>query len=208
MRARWAILNCRIKVILREISLKNKPDELKILSSKSTVPVLITSDREVIDESMKIIDWSINNIKSDKDINLLEAKGNQKIKDLIDQNDNIFKYHLDRYKYSNRYKSINRKEHHIKAHDILMKWDTLIGKSIEEHQVGWIAGNKESIADWSLWPFVRQYRSVEPKEFDNDINLSNLKKWLDYYLGHKLYPLLMKKYSFWEKAKEDCYFPK
>ena len=208
MRARWAILNCRIKVILREISLKNKPPELKILSSKSTVPVLITSDREVIDESIKIIDWSINNIKSGKDINLLEAKGNQKIKDLIDQNDNIFKYHLDRYKYSNRYKSINRKEHHIKAHDILMKWDTLIGKSIEEHQVGWIAGNKESIADWSLWPFVRQYRSVEPKEFDNDINLSNLKKWLDYYLDHKLYPLLMKKYSFWEKTKEDCYFPK
>ena len=52
------------KVILREISLKNRPDELYQISSKGTVPVLHTNSR-VIDESLEIMLWSIKGTDCD-----------------------------------------------------------------------------------------------------------------------------------------------
>ncbi len=208
IRARWAILNCGINVLIREVSLKDKPIELTDASPKGTVPVLITNTGEVIDESLAIIKWSIKKVSADK-IHLLETEENDKtIKDLINENDHIFKYHLDRYKYANKFEDINHKEHQLKAKEILRSWDSLIAQTLRKHEVPWLTGKKQSIADWSLWPFVRQYRLVEPDEFDNDCNLYNLRKWLNYYLEHELYPCLMNKYSYWHNSKEESHFPK
>ncbi len=218
IRARWAILNCGITVILREVSLKNKPVELTNISPKSTVPVLITSDGRVIDESIKIIEWAINNKNKSFKGNLLKSKENKIIDQLISQNDNTFKYHLDRYKYPNRFdnmdvrehhqQAMDVREHHQQAYEILIGWDNLIKKSINKYNAIWIGGANETIADWSLWPFVRQYRLIDKERFDKDKYLTNLKKWINYYLNHHLYESLMRKYSFWSKTSEVIFFPK
>ena len=52
MRARLAIAISGIQVELREIVLKNKPDHLLTVSPKGTVPVLITTDGNIIEESL------------------------------------------------------------------------------------------------------------------------------------------------------------
>ena len=54
MRARLAIKLCDITVELREITLRNKPQEMLSLSPKGTVPVLQLPDDSVIEESSTI----------------------------------------------------------------------------------------------------------------------------------------------------------
>ena len=56
-----ALAYTNIKVEIREISLQNRPEELYEVSKKGTVPVLITIDGLVIDESLEIMLWTLKN---------------------------------------------------------------------------------------------------------------------------------------------------
>ena len=46
---------------LREISLKNRPNSLYEISPKGTVPVLFINKNRILDESLDIMLWSLNN---------------------------------------------------------------------------------------------------------------------------------------------------
>ena len=56
-----ALAYTNIKLEIREISLRNRPRELYQASKKGTVPVLITTDGLVIDESLEIMLWTLKN---------------------------------------------------------------------------------------------------------------------------------------------------
>ena len=56
-----ALAYTNVKVEIREISLRNRPKELYEVSQKGTVPVLITIDGLVIDESLEIMLWTLKN---------------------------------------------------------------------------------------------------------------------------------------------------
>ena len=56
-----ALSQYNIKIELREILLKNRPEELLKISPKGTVPVLQLSNKIIIDESLDIINWVIKN---------------------------------------------------------------------------------------------------------------------------------------------------
>ena len=60
MRARMAIYRSKIICEYREVKLANKPIEMLNLSKKGTVPVLLLKDGSVIDESIDIMHWSLN----------------------------------------------------------------------------------------------------------------------------------------------------
>ena len=103
MRARIALKLANIQCELREVRLNNKPDHMLEISPKGTVPVLILEDK-VIDESIEIINWVLDKIdvfKGNIDQTQIELT-----ESLISIFDDKFKYHLDRYKYSNRYLSL------------------------------------------------------------------------------------------------------
>ena len=59
MRARLAIRLCKIQCIIREISLKAKNSEFLRVSPKATVPVLVLPNGEVLEESLDIMYWSL-----------------------------------------------------------------------------------------------------------------------------------------------------
>ena len=59
MRARLAIARAQVRVELREIELRNKPESLLLASPKGTVPVLLLVNSEVIDESQDIMFWAL-----------------------------------------------------------------------------------------------------------------------------------------------------
>ena len=99
-----ALLYSEIKVEIIEISLKNRPKELYEASKKGTVPVLITSEGEVIDESLEIMLWALRNNKNQT---WISADGNYEI-DLINKNDFLFKKWLDKYKYFDRYPKFSK----------------------------------------------------------------------------------------------------
>ena len=205
IRARWAILKCGIEVIIREIDLKQKPKELFEISSKGTVPVLKTAQGEIIEESMDIINWAIENSSPNQPFKNNFKTSSRKIKNIIDQNDMSFKYHLDRFKYSNRYSNINKAFHKEEALKIIYEWNSLISKSVEKGYKGWIMEDSESLADWAIWPFVRQYLIAEPSLFDKNNDLHSLKKWLAYYIDQKSYIIVMNKIKRWEKDSKPIF---
>ena len=93
-----AIAYAGIEVGLREVVLKNKPAAMLAASSKGTVPVLIETNGRVIDESLDVMAWALDQEDSD---HWLNGEGLQD--SLIDSCDNTFKHWLDRYKYAVRF---------------------------------------------------------------------------------------------------------
>ena len=102
MRARMALILASKKCELREIDLKNKPEDMLKISSKATVPVL-EFPNEVLDESLDIISWAMQS--HPESVHIFSNKEQLMNESLIELFDSKFKYHLDRYKYASRYEA-------------------------------------------------------------------------------------------------------
>jgi len=204
IRARWALLNTNQLVELREVDLKSKPIELVEISKKATVPVLRTKLNKVIDESIDIMIWSIK--RSNRDALLGDRKKSQEINTLIETNDKIFKYHLDRFKYASRFNYKDKETHRDAGIEILLSLNNRLKNFSKEGKSLFLVNANESLADWAIWPFVRQFRIADIKEFDNNNEIRFLKSWLNYFSTHKNYPIVMKKNKTWSKQNEPLFF--
>ena len=191
MRARLAIKLCDLKCEIREISLKSKNELFLKLSPKGTVPVLVLQDDSIIEESLEIIEWAIS--KQDP-LNLMAKNQNIYKEDinLIKKIDNEFKFHLDRYKYSSRYKDASANEHKLKARDILVDLNSILGNK------KWLRGDKPTLSDISILPFVRQYRIADIEWFDEKLDLPNIKNWVHNFINSSMFINIMTKNKIWE----------
>ena len=187
-----------IKCELREVRLNNKPEHMLEASPKGTVPVLILEDK-IIDESIDIVNWALNitnvfegNIKQDQ-INLTE--------ELIDLFDDKFKYHLDRYKYSNRYEDVDVEHHQNECLNILKKLETIIDGT------NWIFGDSISKLDILILPFIRQFRIADQEWFDSQQNISGIQRVLMNFLDSNIFKSVMNKYEEWCEGSDKIYFP-
>jgi len=202
IRARWALLICEIKVEIREIDLKNKPLDFLNKSKTKTVPILIKKNGETIEESLDIILWALSETKKTniKETHLPLSR-EEEIFRIIHENDNKFKYHLDRFKYATRYKKNNEEVHFIKATKYIKKWSELLNEN------KYLMGENPSIADWSIWPFVRQFKiACESQKRSNYFELP-IKNWLKIYEDNKNFKHLMHKYELWETNSKKNHFP-
>ena len=187
-----------IKCELREVRLNNKPEHMLEASPKGTVPVLILEDK-IIDESIDIVNWALNitnvfegNIKQDQ-INLTE--------ELIDLFDDKFKYHLDRYKYSNRYEDVDVEHHQNECLNILKKLETIIDGT------NWIFGDSISKLDILILPFIRQFRIADQEWFDSQQNIPGIQRVLMNFLDSSIFKSVMNKYEEWREGSDKIYFP-
>ncbi len=206
IRARWALLNTNQVVELREIDLKKKPIELVEISKKATVPVLKTNLNKVIDESIDIMIWSI---KRSNMLNLLGDnvdKRSQEIFKLIETNDKIFKYHLDRFKYASRFNYQELETHRNAGMEILLSLNARLRISSIKGNPLFLVDSQETIADWAIWPFVRQFRLADIKRFDQNQEIRFLRSWLNYFFTHKKYEIVMKKNAPWSKNSQPLFF--
>ena len=200
IRARWALLNTNQKVELREVDLKKKPIELIEISKKATVPVLQTNLNKVIDESLDIMIWSIK--RSNMNSLLNYNYKSQEIFRLIEINDNIFKYHLDRFKYASRFNFQNLETHREAGMEILLSLNNRLKQFSNKGKPLFLVEGKESLADWAIWPFVRQFRIADIANFDQNNKIEFLRSWLNYFFSHKKYPLVMKRNKTWTNQSE------
>lgn len=168
MRARLALAAAGQVVELREVSLKAKAPELLEASAKGTVPVLVQADGAVLEESLEIMRWALEQADP---LGWLQADGAETAA-LIAQNDGPFKRHLDRFKYPDRYGEVDPLEHRAAALAILREWEQRLAVG------GWLLGAQATLADWALLPFVRQFRLADPDGFAAEPALDSLKDWL------------------------------
>ena len=207
IRARWALLNTNQVVELREVELKDKPIQLIEISKKATVPVLKTTLNKVIDESLDIMKWSIERSYMHK----LFGDNNDKSKEifsLIETNDNQFKYHLDRFKYASRFNFEEAETHRAAATKILLSLNNRLKEFATKGEPLFLVDAKETLADWAIWPFVRQFRIADIKNFDQNHEIQYLRSWLNYYFTHEKYPIVMKKNELWRKENKPLIFGK
>lgn len=196
MRARMALKLANIQCELREVRLNNKPKHMLEVSPKGTVPILILEDK-IIDESIEIINWVLdqNNIFKDN-ISSEQIKITEQIIDIFD---NKFKYHLDRYKYSNRYENADKKFHQKECLDILIDLEKVISDE------NWFFGNELNKLDISILPFLRQFRIADPHWFDSLKQIPKIQKFLYNFLDSNLLNQIMFSYKVWGASSEISY---
>ena len=197
MRARMAIAISGQQVEFREVILRDKPQSMIELSPKGTVPVLSLSSGQVIDESLDVIDWAL---KLNAPDNWLRSNKSEKSSKLIHTNDNEFKHHLDRYKYSKRYDNENPLAHREKCLIFINELEEQLGYS------QFLYDDKISALDISILPFIRQFRIADMEWFDS-LAKPNIQNWLMKFLESKLFKSIMIKYDKWEKGDEKIFFP-
>ncbi len=194
MRARMALLVSETPVRLREVVLRDKPEEMIAASPKATVPVLVLPDGQVIDESLAIMRWALDR-NDPQDWLQGTAAGTE----LIAEADGPFKHHLDRYKYPTRYENVDPLEHRAGGLAFLEKLDGLIQPS------GQLMGAEPTLADHAIFPFVRQFANNDRGWFDA-LPLSALQKWLGDHLASPLFATTMQKYPQWKSGDEEPVF--
>lgn len=200
IRARLAIAASDITIELREVVLRNKPQELLDLSAKATVPVLVTADNIVIDESIDIMHWALRQKERHDWISDLDASQYSMATQLIERNDNEFKYFLDRYKYTDRYPEFSQIYYRQQAEKTLQ----LLEERLAIHD--YLVSNTLSIADIALLPFIRQFAFVDKAWFDTS-PYPLVQKWLNEFLNSALFERVMVKYMPWQKGGTTLYFP-
>ncbi|MDD0968537.1 MULTISPECIES: glutathione S-transferase [Pseudomonas] len=185
MRARMALRYSGVPVDIVEVSLKAKPAEMLAISPKGTVPVL-DAYGQVIDESLEIMRWAL--AQNDPDDWLLkdDSFGALWADKLIQGNDQIFKVHLNRYKYAERYPEQPMEVYRAEGALFLQRLDELL-----EGRDYLLAGHP-SLADIALFPFVRQFAHVD-RDWFAQTPYVRLQAWLQRFLESELFTGIMKK---------------
>lgn len=179
IRARFALIGAGIAYEHREISLKNKPREMLIISPKGTVPVLVLSETQVLDQSLDIMAFAL-------------GMPSEHHRALIDENDTSFKHALDRYKYPGRF----LEDQAVDYRDSCL----LFINKLENCLSPFLSGAKPALVDMALFPFVRQFARVDPTWFAQQ-NFPHLKQWLDFFISSDLFEKVMQKYPLWTSEK-------
>ncbi|PMV88618.1 MULTISPECIES: glutathione S-transferase [unclassified Pseudomonas] len=185
MRARMALRYSGVAVQIVEVSLKAKPAEMLALSAKGTVPVL-SIDGQVIDESLAIMHWALS--QNDPQDWLLKGDpaGQAHIAALIEENDQTFKVHLNRYKYAERYPEQPMETYRAEGEVFLRKLEVLLeGRD-------YLLAAHPSLADVALMPFIRQFAHVD-REWFGQTPYVRLQGWLQRFLASELFVGVMQK---------------
>ncbi|MGY8858224.1 MAG: glutathione S-transferase [Pseudomonadales bacterium] len=197
MRARLGLIFAELPVELREITLKNKPEQMLAISPKGTVPVLQLADGTVIEESAEIMMWAL---EQNDPQGLLNEKISSEANALVAQNDNEFKQWLDRYKYADRHPEMTQIEYRQQGEIFLQDLEALLTKNT------YLLGNSVTVADIGIMPFVRQFAHVD-RDIFYSLPYPKLQMWLQYWLEHPLFVQAMTKFQPWQEGDEVVVFP-
>lgn len=199
MRARIAIFKAQQIVILRDIVLSNKPKEMVIASPKATVPVLVLANGVVIEESLAVMLWALNETDPN---DLLQSQNKQNLTDmlkLIAHFDDEFKTSLEQYKCAKRYQENNITECRELCELFIKKLEV----RLTEHS--FLMADKESLADIAILPYIRQFARIE-RQWYLQSPYPKVRQWLNNYLQSPMFTKVMAKYPLWLDNDEVVLF--
>ena len=183
---------------LREVFLADKPSSMLAYSSKATVPVLVLDNGVVLDESLDIMRWVLEQsdpqhwIRSD-----LEAP----TKALIEENDGSFKVDLDHYKSWDRYPLKTQQDYRAAAEIFLCKLERRL------EITDYLLAMQATLADIAIFPFIRQFAFVDKLWFDQS-PYPLLRRWLQRFLESELFLQSMIKQPAWQEGDKTILFPR
>lgn len=193
MRARMALKYSGIDVYLREIDLKNKPLALIQCSAKGTVPILVLNNGTVLDESRDIMLWALANNDPEQWLPEPATTAHTQMNTLLDLNDQQFKTHLDHYKYADRYPEHGTVYYRQQGEKFLLLLEECLRKQ------PFLQGDRVSITDIGIFPFIRQFAFVDSDWFSQS-PYHSLRNWLETLLQSELFISIMEKYKPWQET--------
>lgn len=197
MRARMALLVANVALEAHEIVLRAKPAAMLAASPKGTVPVLVLPDGQVLEQSWDIVQWALTQSQASAAVQSWWSRAQTPDNlALLHCNDGDFKHHLDRYKYPERFTAqdsanacpTNRRAgHRDRAVAVLLE-------HLEQRlaQQPFLGGAQACATDIGIFPFVRQFASVDAAWFAA-LPLEHVKTWLVYWLASPLFAACMQK---------------
>ena len=183
MRARMALSVAEIAVEMREISLRDKPAHMLQVSPKGTVPVLVLQDGTVIEQSLDIMFWALQQHDPEGWLHANHAQAMQ----MIASNDGGFKQALDRYKYPERYPENPQVEYRVRGELFLQQLENAL--QVQPY----LFGQQASVADVAIFPFIRQFAAVDAAWFSQSPYVA-LPRWLEGWVQSDLFTNIMQKY--------------
>ncbi len=194
MRARMALYTSGQCVEVREVVLRDKPTQMVALSPKATVPVLQLPDSQVLDESLDIMHWAL----AQNDPQGWLATKSDETDDLIAYNDQVFKDHLDGYKYAARYENVDPLEQREKGEIFLKR----LNACLSAHT--YLCADRPTLADYAIFPFIRQFAFVDMNWFQQT-PYPVLINWLMTLLESDVFRSVMIKYAQWQEGDRPVY---
>ncbi|CCK75936.1 Glutathione S-transferase [Oleispira antarctica RB-8] len=201
MRARLGLLLADQQVLLRAIVMKSKPEEMLAVSPKGTVPVLILPDETVIDESLDIMIWALQQNDPEDLLHKDSPDDLPTTIDLIRRNDKEFKPQLEIYKKAKRFRLENVIEERQKCEVFIAELEQKLATN------QFFIGQKPGLIDYALLPFVRQFSRVHRSWF-LQAPYPYLRTWLESHMQSRLYGKAMAKFPLWLDGHEECLFGK
>ncbi len=206
MRARIAIFKSQQPVLIRAIKLNNKPPEMLLLSTKGTVPMLVTcsgncdrKETEVIEESLDIM---LKVLKDNDPNHLLSSQGNESLAEviaIIDDFEKHFFVAVEAYKCAKRYQETDIVERRQACEVYLQKLEARLS------QHAFLNSEYEGLLDIALMPFIRQFSKVE-RQWYQQSPYPKLRAWLNAYLQSSMFTKVMAKHELWVENHRDIIF--
>ncbi len=184
MRARMAIYIASAEVEHIEVSLKNKPQSLLDYSPKGTVPVVVTANGEVIDQSRDIMLWALHQADPENWLLQKDPPRQEEMNQLVDTYDIKFKPLLDGYKYFDRYPEFSQAEYRLQAELFLQ----LLDDRLTKHK--YLMDEQIRFADVAIFPFIRQFANTDKIWFVTS-PYKNLQRWLDDCINTAMFAAIM-----------------
>jgi len=198
MRARLALLASGIRCEMREITLAQKPSTMLEASPKGTVPVLVLKDR-VLDESLDIMQWALSQ-NDPAHWRTAGTPSDAEAHALVAACDGAFKFHLDRYKYPNRFNLPDGLAHRHAGAQYLLLLNARL--ELSPH----VMGAQGCWVDAAIAPFVRQFARTDRIWFDAQ-PFPALQKWLQAFENSDAFSTVMHRYKIWFNGAKPVAFP-
>ena len=197
IRARLAIKVSGVRVALREVVLRDKPAELLSASAKATVPVLQLPDGRVLEQSLEIMRWALEQHDPQGWLGLQEQ---DEALEWIALNDGPFKQALDRYKYAPRHPERSQSAWRDEAVELMLA--PLNARLVDRP---FLLRDTPSLADMAIAPFIRQFAAVEPDWFGS-APFEPLQAWTQRIVSSELFESVMPKFKAWQRGDPDTLF--
>lgn len=198
MRARLAIASSGMQVELREVALPDKPDALLEASPKGTIPVIVTPEGRVIDESFDIMYWALE--QDDPLGYLFPGTSDADMATLIKESADHFVPAMLRLKVPHKFDDVDAQDWQGQAESFLVKLEKRL-----EHQ-RYLTGTRVSLADISIVPFVVLLDEKQP-HLRGKLKLDKLSHWIESFKLSDLYRRVMADYPTWHPGAEPQRFP-
>lgn len=196
IRAMLGISYCDIHCEIREIDLNNPPDVFRMISMRSSLPLLVLSSGAVLEHSLDLLFWAV----STQDPCGLWPENTirrQSIRNLIETHDGTFAVNLRNYPIAPEL-AHKKDAARLEAEVFLAQLEARLAHKQR------LVGENTSLADAAIFPFVYKLSIIDRSWF-NTSPYRNVRRWIKLFLEDPHFMRCIEPRPFWHYQAPPLY---